>query len=56
MRLDFCADCGATEDLDLHHLIPRCLGGLDDETNQVRREGRLAPCHPEDCKSKTSAL
>jgi hypothetical protein len=33
MRLVFCAACGATEDLDLHHLMPRCLGGSDDETN-----------------------
>lgn len=24
-----CYVCGTTEDLELHHKIPRCLGGLD---------------------------
>ena len=33
MRLDFCAVCGSTEDLQHHHFTPRIEGGIDDETN-----------------------
>jgi len=27
-----CAQCGSTENLELHHLVPRCNGGGDGET------------------------
>ena len=35
MRLDFCAVCGSTEDLQHHHFTPRIEGGIDDETNII---------------------
>jgi len=33
MKLDFCAICGETNDLNYHHFTPRISGGSDDETN-----------------------
>ena len=35
MRLAFCVACGATGDLQHHHLIPKKAGGSDDETNLI---------------------
>ena len=35
MRFDFCVACQGVDDLDHHHLVPRHLGGSDDETNLV---------------------
>jgi hypothetical protein len=37
MRLAFCAACGCddADALEHHHLIPRSLGGSDDETNLI---------------------
>jgi hypothetical protein len=31
--LSFCCACGGRDALEQHHLLPRCLGGPDDETN-----------------------
>ena len=33
MVLSFCCACGVRSGLESHHLIPRCEGGTDDETN-----------------------
>ena len=33
MKLNFCAVCGKTTDLQYHHFTPRIDGGGDDETN-----------------------
>jgi hypothetical protein len=33
MILDFCALCGARDNLEHHHVIPKAEGGSDDETN-----------------------
>lgn len=35
MRLDFCVACGAKEDIQHHHLVPRLAGGSDDDANMV---------------------
>ena len=35
MRLDFCVACSRTDDLNHHHLVPRSVGGLDDESNLI---------------------
>lgn len=42
MRADTCAACGSTINLQYHHLIPRSLGGSDDETNLITLCGE---CH-----------
>ena len=42
MRADTCAACGSTINLQYHHLIPRSLGGADDETNLITLCGE---CH-----------
>ena len=33
MKLGFCALCGSTDNLEHHHVLPRSLGGTDDEDN-----------------------
>jgi len=35
MKLNFCVACGATTNLEHHHLIPRVTEGPDDERNLV---------------------
>ena len=35
MKADRCAACGATENLCFHHLVPRLVGGGDEETNLI---------------------
>lgn len=35
MKTDYCAACSAADDLEHHHIIPRSIGGSDDETNVV---------------------
>jgi hypothetical protein len=35
MRLTFCVACGATDDLQHHHLVTRAEGGSDDENNLI---------------------
>ena len=35
MRLDFCVACGTRENLNHHHLQPRCRGGKDIESNLI---------------------
>ena len=42
MKRHECAACGSTENLHYHHLIPRSLGGSDDETNLITLCGE---CH-----------
>ncbi len=42
MRHNQCAACGATDNLQYHHLIPRSLGGSDEETNLITLCGA---CH-----------
>jgi hypothetical protein len=42
MRLTFCAACGATEDLQHHHLVTRGERGSDDERNLITL---CDPCH-----------
>ena len=42
MRNAECAACGATDNLQYHHLIPRSMGGSDDETNLITLCG---DCH-----------
>lgn len=42
MRNHECAACGATDNLQYHHLIPRSMGGSDDETNLITLCGA---CH-----------
>ncbi|WP_429126495.1 HNH endonuclease [Aeromonas veronii] len=42
MKLDFCCACGSTENLHQHHLMPRSLGGTDDEENLITLCGE---CH-----------
>jgi hypothetical protein len=35
MKLDFCVACGGKNDLNHHHLMPRAVGGSDDDDNLV---------------------
>ena len=42
MKLKFCADCGARDDLQYHHLVTRAEHGSDDETNLITL---CHPCH-----------
>ena len=42
MRNAECAACGATDNLQYHHLIPRSMGGSDDERNLITLCGE---CH-----------
>jgi hypothetical protein len=35
MKLTFFVACGRTDDLNHHHLFPRSVGGLDDESNLI---------------------
>lgn len=37
MKLNFCVACGSNRETELenHHLIPRSLGGADDDTNLI---------------------
>ncbi len=42
MKLTFCALCGCTENLVHHHVVPRSIGGTDDETNRLTV---CPPCH-----------
>lgn len=37
MKMDFCVACGSKRETELenHHLIPRSMGGADDETNLI---------------------
>ena len=39
---DHCVACGTADNLNQHHLIPRSLGGSDDESNLLTLCG---PCH-----------
>lgn len=49
MRHNQCAACGSTDNLQYHHLIPRSLGGSDDETNLITLCGG---CHAKAHDSK----
>ena len=42
MKLTFCALCGDTENLVHHHVVPRSIGGSDEETNLLTV---CPPCH-----------
>jgi DNA invertase Pin-like site-specific DNA recombinase len=42
MKLTFCALCGGVEDLVHHHVVPRSIGGSDEETNLLTV---CPPCH-----------
>jgi hypothetical protein len=42
MRDNHCAACGATDNLQYHHLMPRSMGGSDDERNLITLCGE---CH-----------
>ncbi len=42
MKLTFCAACGATDDLQHHHLVTRGEAGSDDERNLITLCGS---CH-----------
>lgn len=33
MRLNFCVLCGSTDNLEHHHVVPKSLGGSDNEDN-----------------------
>ena len=33
MKLNFCALCGSTDNLEHHHVLPKSLGGSDNEDN-----------------------
>ena len=33
MKHNHCVACGTQNNLNQHHLVPRCLGGSDDESN-----------------------
>jgi len=46
-----CAACGAAENLQAHHLIPRSLGGSDEETNLITL---CAACHAKAHNLKSS--
>ena len=35
MKLNFCVQCGATENLHHHHVIPKVKGGTDDQDNFI---------------------
>jgi 5-methylcytosine-specific restriction endonuclease McrA len=37
-----CTECGATQDLEVHHIVPRRLGGPDDPSNLITL---CAACH-----------
>ena len=39
---DHCVACGTTDNLNQHHLVPRSLGGSDDDSNLLTLCG---PCH-----------
>lgn len=49
MRHNQCAACGSTDNLQYHHLIPRSLGGSDNETNLITLCGG---CHAKAHDSK----
>lgn len=49
MRHNQCAACGSPDNLQYHHLIPRSLGGSDDETNLITLCGG---CHAKAHDSK----
>ena len=42
MRHDHCVACGQSDNLNQHHLVPRSIGGGDDETNLLTLCGS---CH-----------
>ena len=35
MRLDFCTACGRRNELENHHIVPRKMGGGDDDSNVI---------------------
>ena len=35
MVTNFCIICGEQEGLENHHLVPRSVGGLDEDTNMI---------------------
>jgi hypothetical protein len=37
-----CTECGASQDLEVHHIVPRRLGGPDEPSNLVTL---CAACH-----------
>ena len=39
---DQCTECGATQDLEVHHIVPRRLGGPDEPSNLITL---CAACH-----------
>lgn len=41
MRLSFCVACGTEEGIHHHHLMPKSMGGSDDEDNLIA----LCPLH-----------
>lgn len=42
MKHDYCVACGQSDNLNQHHLVPRSLGGGDEETNILTLCGE---CH-----------
>ncbi len=42
MKHNHCVACGTPDNLNQHHLVPRSLGGSDDESNLLTLCG---PCH-----------
>ena len=57
MRDNHCAACGATDNLQYHHLIPRSMGGSDDERNLITLCGEChAKAHGVRANRRTSEL
>ena len=42
MKHDYCVACGQSENLNHHHLVPRSIGGSDDDSNLITLCGS---CH-----------
>ena len=42
MKHDHCVACGSTEQLTQHHLVPRSMGGNDEDSNLLTLCGS---CH-----------
>jgi len=51
MKHDHCVACGFTENLHQHHLVPRSIGGSDDDSNLITLCG---DCHAKAHEVKAS--
>ena len=49
MKLDFCAVCGATEDLQQHHLVPVVKSGVSRHKKKYNENIKLKDAKWEDC-------